>query len=106
LDGGRGRLGAAICVAGPSANRGHAVDAVLRGLLRGRRVRRAMGRGCVQPAGRQQDAVHPVTHGGRGPRSIATAHALNDGRVQASDPGGIHTEEYNCPVQGQWHSIQ
>jgi len=79
VDGGCGHLGAAVRAAGPSADRGHAVDAVLRGLLRGRRVRRAVGRRCVQPAGRQQDAVHHVTQGGRGPRSIATAHALNDG---------------------------
>lgn len=44
VDGGRGRDGAAVCVAGTPANRGHAVDAVLRGLLRGRRVRRSVGR--------------------------------------------------------------
>jgi len=60
VDGGRGRLGAAVCVAGPPDNRGHAVDAVLRGVLRGRRVRRSVGRCSVQPASSQQDAVHHV----------------------------------------------
>lgn len=100
VDGGSGRLGAEVRVASPPADRGHAVDAVLRGVLRGRGVRRSVGRCSVQPAGRQQDAVHHVAQGGRGPRSIASAHALNDGRVQASDPSGVHTEEYNCPVQG------
>jgi len=79
VDGGCGRLGAAVRVAGPSTDRGHAVDAVLRGLLRGRRIRHTVGRRCVQPAGRQQDVVHHVTQGGRGARSIATAHAFNDG---------------------------
>jgi len=53
VDGGRGRLGAAVCVAGPPDNRGHAVDAVLRGVLRGRRVRRSVGRCSIQPAGCQ-----------------------------------------------------
>jgi len=103
VDGGRGRVGAAVRVAGPPADGGHAVDAVLRDVLRGRRVRRAVGRRGVQPAGRQQDAVHHVAEGGRGPRTVAVAHAHHDRRVQASDPGGVHTEEHDCPVQGEGH---
>lgn len=105
MDGGRSCLGSAICVAGPSADGGHAVDAVLRGVLRGRRVRRAVGRGGVQPAGRQPDAVHHVAQGGRGPRTVASAHAFNDSRVKASDPGRVNTEEYDCPVQGQRYFV-
>jgi len=105
VDGGRGRLGAAVCVAGPPDNRGHAVDAVLRGLLLGRRVCHSVGRCSVQPASCQQDVVHHVTQGGRGPWSIAVAHALNDSPIQASDPGGIYTEEYNCSIQGQRYLI-
>lgn len=103
MDGGRGRVGAAVRVASASADGGHAVDAVLRNVLRGHRVRRPVGRSGVQPASRQQNAVHHVAKGGRGPRTVAVAHAHHDCRVQASDPGGVHTEEHHRPVKGQRH---
>lgn len=61
VDSGRGHLGAAVCVAGTPDNHGHAVDAVLRGMLRGCRVRHSMGRCSIQPEGCQQDVVHHVT---------------------------------------------
>lgn len=77
------------------------MDAVLRDVLRGRRVRRPVGRRGVQPASRQQNAVHHVPKGGRGPRTVAVAHAHHDCRVQASDPGGVHTEEHDRPDKGQ-----
>jgi len=93
VDCSRGRFGAEVRVASSPADRGHALDAILRGVLRGRGVCRSVGRCSVQPAGRQQDAVHHVTQGGCGPRSTAAAHALNDGRVQASDLSGVHTEK-------------
>lgn len=104
VDGSHGCVCAAVRVARPPANDRHAVDAVLRGVLRGRRVRRAVGRRGVQPAGRQPDAVHHVSQGGRGPRTAAPAHAHHDGRVQAGHPGGVHTEEHHGPVKGQ-HSF-
>lgn len=102
VDGGRGGVRAEVRVARRPADSRHAVDAVLRGLLRGRRVRRAVGRRGVQPTSRQPDAVHYVTQGGRGPRTAATAHAHHDGRVQAGHPGGVHTEEHGRrPVEGK-----
>lgn len=101
MDGGRCGVGAAVRKArAPRAGR-DAVDAVLRGVLRGRRVRRAVGRGRVQPAGRQPHAVHHFAQGGRGPRTAPVAHAAHDGRVQAGHPGGVHTEEHGRrAVQG------
>lgn len=102
MDGGRGGVGAEVRVARRPADGRYAVDAVLRGLLRGRRVRRTVGRGGVQPTGRQSDAVHHVAEGGRGPRTAATAHADHDGRVQTSHPGSVHTEEHdNRSVEGE-----
>lgn len=101
MDGGRGRVGAAVRVAGAPADGRHAVDAVLRDVLRGRRVRRPVGRRGVQPASRQQNAVHHVAKGSRGPRTVAVANAHHDCRVQAGDPGGVHTEEHDRPVKGQ-----
>lgn len=101
VDRGRGRLGAAVRVARPPADGRHAVDAVLRDVLRGRRVRRPVGRGGVQPAGRQPHAVHHVAQGGRGPRTAAPAHAHHDGRVQAGHTGGVHTKEHHRPVKGR-----
>lgn len=103
VDGGHGRVGAAVRVArAPPAGR-HAVDAVLRGVLRGRGVRRAVGRGRVQSAGRQPHAVHHVAQGGRGPWTAPVAHAAHDGRVQTGHLGGVHTEEHRRPVQGNQH---
>lgn len=105
VDGGRGRVCPAVRVARPpaAAGRRHAVDALLRGVLRGRRVCRAVGRGGVLPAGRQPHAVHHVAQGGRGPRTAAPAHAHHDGRVQAGHPGGVHTEQEHGrrTVQGE-----
>lgn len=107
VDGGRGGVCAEVRVARRPADSRHGVDAVLRGLLRGCRVRRAVGRRGVQPTSCQPDAVHHVAKGGRGPRTAASAHAHHDGRVQAGHPGGVHTEEHcRRPVEGKQDAIR
>lgn len=105
MDGGRGGVCAAVRVARPPANGRHAMDTVLRGVLRDRGVRRAVGRGGIQPEGRQPDAVRHVAQGRRSPWTAASANAHHDHRVQAGHPSGVHTEEYHCPVKGQHNSI-
>lgn len=101
VDGGRGGVGTSVRRARPPTDDRHAVDAVLRGVLRSRGVRRAVGRGGVQSEGRQPDAVHHVLEGGRGPRTAAFAHANHDSRVQTGHTGGVHTKEHRRAVQGK-----
>lgn len=101
VDSGRGRVGASIRGPRTPADGRHALDAVLRGVLRGRRVRRTLDRGSVQPAGRQPDPVHHVAQGGRGSRTAAAAHAHHDRRIQTGHTGRVHTEKHHRTVQGK-----